>query len=229
MDALYETWVQRWQATLDACRRKGGEADELVIMPPATPEAVAAVEAEIGQVLPSQFRKTLLEFSAHVEMYWGLEADWNFGLNDIESTSEHLFYYRGACVWDIDALPLWESWRKEAEDDSYDPNGTFIFDEKWRNKLALYSVANGDKLAFDLAYGDDAPVVYLSHEDGKGHGYRLGDNFFDFMDRWSLLGCPGPEDWEMMPFLPDATSGLNTTGENARKWREWFGLDFEVK
>jgi hypothetical protein len=32
----------------------------------------------------------------------------------------------------------------------------------------------------------------------------------------------------MMPFLPDATSGLDPRGKNARKWREWFGLDFEV-
>ncbi|MBV9851382.1 MAG: hypothetical protein JO250_17065 [Armatimonadetes bacterium] len=79
-------------------------------------------------------------------------------------------------------------------------------------------------MAFDLSVVLDAPVVYLSHDGGEGHGCRLGDNFRDFTERHSLLGCPGNEWWQMMPFLNDAGSGLDPDGRNARQWRQWFGL-----
>ena len=108
------------------------------------------------------------------------------------------------------------------------PNVEDPYDNVWHHKFAFADVPNGDQLAFDLKFMLDPPVVYLSHDDGEGHGYRLGNDFIDFMERWSLLGCPGNEDWQMMPFLPDATSGLDVYGENARMWREWFGLDFDV-
>ena len=68
-------------------------------------------------------------------------------------------------------------------------------------------------------------MVYLSHDDGEGHGFRLGDNFADFIDRWTLLGCPGAEDWQMLPFIHSSTSGIDPWCENARRWRQCSGLE----
>ena len=227
MNAQYTQWTRRWQAALDACQRKGGEVSGLVIMPPASEEAVADVESEIGAALPTSFRRVLLEFSAHAELHWLLsnedietpvEADWPSELNVI---------FGGGPFWDLDRVVQYEkrriSWVENVFSDPEDS-----YDSVWYNKLVFDKVANGDIIAFDLEFMPDPSVVYLSHEAGSGHGYRLGDNFVDFMERWSLLGCPGNDDCQMMPFLPDAVSGLNVNGDNARKWREWFGLDFEV-
>jgi hypothetical protein len=45
MDAQHSQWVDRWQAALDACKRKGGEVREMVILPPASEEDITQVEA----------------------------------------------------------------------------------------------------------------------------------------------------------------------------------------
>lgn len=89
-------------------------------------------------------------------------------------------------------------------------------------------VGSGDNIAFDSEHAQDAPVLYLSHDGDDVHGYCLGKNFVDFIERHSLLECAGPKGWNLTPFLPDADSGLDAYGEDARKWREWFGLDFEA-
>lgn len=42
-------------------------------------------------------------------------------------------------------------------------------------------MGNGDYLAFDLNHSNDAPIVYLSHDDGDGHGYKIANNFIEFI------------------------------------------------
>lgn len=220
MDASYAEWVRRWQASLDACQRLGGETLEFIVAPPAREAAVAQLEAEIGRALPTSFRKVLTEFSEHLQVVWFLP-------DNKQLPQELREIFSGDCCWGLSQMrEVAESYRLWLETNFF--NLEDPYERVWHNKLAFAQVPNGDLLAFDLNFVPDPPVVYLSHDDGDGHGYRLGDNFIDFIDRWSLLGCPGNEDWQMMPFLPNATGGLDPYGENARKWREWFGLDFEV-
>lgn len=218
MDAQYSQWVSRWQAALDACERKGGKQGKISIGPPATLEGVIEVEGAFGQPLPPSFRKVLLDFSAEVEVNWWFR-------DDIQPPEPYQEIFCGDCTWSLarmsDIAHWYQEWLKVL--DINNP-----YDRVWYGKLAFAEVGNGDNLAFDAERAEDAPVIYLSHDGGKGHGHRLGDNFIDFVERYSLLGCPGYEDWQMMPFLPDATSGLDAYGVNAQKWREWFGLDFEV-
>ena len=216
MDAQYTEWIRRWQAALDACRRKGGEASKLVIAPPASEEEVAKLEAEIGTALPISFRRVLTEFSAEVDVAWMLPDGAELPANFKE-------IFRSQCDWNFECVIELNAHLKRLLLTDYITLG-----EDWHNALLFSQVANGDYLAFDMQATPDPPVVYLSHEDYSLQEQRLGDNFTDFMERWSLLGCPGNEDWQMMPFLPDTVSGLDAYGENARKWRKWFGLDFEV-
>lgn len=98
------------------------------------------------------------------------------------------------------------------------------YDSVWHNKLGLMEVGNGDYIAFDLSVPNDPPVVYLSHDDGEGHGYILGKNFIDFMNRWTRIGCVGCEDWQLLPFIEGAESGILPDCENAIKWREYLGV-----
>jgi hypothetical protein len=103
------------------------------------------------------------------------------------------------------------------------PDTDNAYDAVWHDKLVFLEVDNGDAIALDLKFSG-APVVYLSHDGSHMHGYRLGDSFVDFMERWSLLGCPGADDWQMEPFISSQTSGLEPYGEKAKQWCEWFGL-----
>ena len=68
-------------------------------------------------------------------------------------------------------------------------------------------------------------VVYLSHEDGPCHGYRLGQDFEDYVDRLTALAFVGAEEWQLEPFLPNATDGLEVGGANTTAWRAWLGLE----
>lgn len=56
------------------------------------------------------------------------------------------------------------------------------YDVVWHNKLAFSEVGNGDYLAFDMSNTEDAPIVYLSHDNGEGHGYILANNFIEFLN-----------------------------------------------
>ncbi len=56
------------------------------------------------------------------------------------------------------------------------------------------------------------------------HGYKLGRDFTDFIDRWSSLVCPGAEDWQMKPFVDSPTGEIDPDSANAQAWREWFNL-----
>ncbi len=108
------------------------------------------------------------------------------------------------------------------------PNIHDPYDCVWHDKLGIHVVANGDVLALDLQQ-NPAPLVYLSHDDGQGHGYVLGREFEDAMDRWMPLGCVGPEDWQWLPFVTSRDSGIEPDGENAIRWREWFGIDRQLR
>jgi len=60
---------------------------------------------------------------------------------------------------------------------------------------------------------------------GRGHGRVLGSSVTDFIDRWSLLACAGPEEWLMTPFLHPDQPYLDAVGITAQAWRAWFGVD----
>ena len=94
----------------------------------------------------------------------------------------------------------------------------------WHNKLGFLEVGNGDMLALDLAPTSSGRVLYLSHDDGEGHGYSLGHDFADFVGRWSELGCPGAEDWQWLPFTQDKNGPLEPNGPRAAEWRGIFGM-----
>ncbi|WP_303802810.1 SMI1/KNR4 family protein [Alicyclobacillus macrosporangiidus] len=215
MSKPWDVWVKRWQSAVTACTQMGGDG-QIMIAPPATIEQVIGVEGSIGCRLPDSFRKVLLEFSAAVEVSWELP-------DDVEPPEWLEEVVTGYCYWDLNQIPNVEenrkSWIEKVFNEADDPIG-----EVWRDKLAFLDVHNGDLMAFELNAGSDGPVVYLAHDDEIMNGYRLGDNFVDFMNRWTVLGCPGPEIWQLDPFLYSPSGGIEPCREEGVVWRRWFGL-----
>jgi hypothetical protein len=211
----YQLLVKWWEAALMSCRALGGRViTPLEIGPPANAQEIKDAEHWCKQTLPQAFNDVCQNFSKRVEFFWQLP--------DEPHPPEPLRgIFAGQCGWDLSYLPedIREDWI-----DSCFPNPNNPYDRVWHNKLAFFAVANGDCLAIDLSEAQRAPVVYLSHDGGEGHGYELGSDFSDFLQRWTKLGCPGPEDWQWLPFTNSRTSLIDPECENARIWREWFGL-----
>jgi hypothetical protein len=214
--AVRNVWQRRWDAAVRACERLGGVGD-VTLGPTLRPDELAGIEHELGVVIPVSLATLFTGIAANVDMWWQLPEACTppppFG---------QLAW--GRCAWDARRLPELERTRRSWLDQVFtDPEDDYA--RVWRNKLAILDVPNGDLIAVDLAGTDSAPVVYLSHDDGQGHGRVLGHSVLDFIDRWTLLGCVGPEDWLMMPFLRSDKPYLDAVGDSAQSWRGWFRLD----
>ena len=211
----WNQWKQWWQSALIACENCKGDIRPLKIKPPVKDKDIEKVEKKLGIKIPDSFGRILLEFSSGINFSWFLPDDFNL-------PQEFDEIFSGGCSWDIvDLIDLEKNrqgWIKECFPDPNDD-----YDNVWHDKLAFLHVPNGDMIGIDLNKSD-GPVVYMSHEDSEGHGNILGRNFIDFIDRWSRLGCPGPEDWQMMPFIADQKSCLDPNSNNAKRWRNIFGL-----
>lgn len=192
----------------------GGKVQEVMIGEPASREQITEMEARLGVKLPVSFKKVLEEFSGEFSLRWFLPD---------ERADEFEGVFSGTPHWSLKRLPEIEEYRMGWVEGVF-PNPDDPYDKVWHNKLAFCDVGNGDYLAFDMTDSDDAPVVYLSHDDGGGHGYRIANNFVEFIDNWSKIGFVGCEDWQWLPFTTGPESGIVTNGETAKQFREWIGL-----
>src|SRR5688572_26436323 len=204
-------WRNRWEEALSACSKLGGDARPLIVREPVGETRVTEVERRIGVDLPASFRRVLLEFSSEVEFSWFAPDG-----HDFPKPFNQIFC--GGCSWSLNALPeIQESvqgWIAQVF-----PNPNDAYDRVWHDKLGFLKVGNGDVLAFDLGPASRGAVVYLSHDDGEGHGCRLGSDFEDFITRWSELGCPGAEDWQWLPFVKEPQGPIDPDGIRAAQWR----------
>lgn len=191
-------------------------------MPAATEEELDAMEEELGQPLPESLRLAFLRFSKGLRF----EADFSHMASELPMAAElKRAVFRARLAFSPQGVLEAERERQDLAENVFTLKTAY--DRLSQNKLGLMLVQNGDVIAADLEEeAEDPPVVYLSHDEGPGHGYRLGDNFGDFIDRVIELGAVGPEDVQLMPFLADEESGLDSEGENAFLYRNAIGLDW---
>jgi hypothetical protein len=208
---------QRWRDTLTAVAQIGGDIELVQIDPPASENEIKSVENALGFRLPAAFRNTLLTFSRKASFGWFLPDDYEL---------PHLFreIFCGNCHWSLDVLvdlnEAKNGWITEVFPDPADP-----YDQVWHEKFAFYGVGNGDYLSIDLKDGGNEEIVYLSHDDGEGHGRRIAPDFEELILRWSRLGCVGGEDWQWAPFVGESDGYLDPDCENAREFRKLLQLD----
>lgn len=183
---------------------------------PAAESDVERLERSLAVTLPTSFRQALLSISAHVEFRW-------FAPDDVRFAPPFKSNFSGDLHWSVDFTSQFEhdrrSWVDEVFPDPSDP-----YDAVWHSKLAFAEVGNGDLLALDVAAGASGAVVYLSHDDGEGHGYTLASDFADLLRRWTPLACTGAEDWQWLPFTASPTSGIDPNSANGLLWQDTLGL-----
>ena len=202
--------------TLEMLAFRGFEARELVFAEPAGARDVEILEADLGFDLPQAFKRLLVHVSSHVEFRWFAPES-----RDFPAPMNQCF--SGDLHWSLDFVRQFnadkDSWIRECF-----PNPSDGYDRVWHDKLAFYEVGNGDYLAFDLSLGSRGQVVYLSHDDGEGHGHVLAKDAIDLVQRWARLACVGGEDWQWLPFKRDRDVALDPDCANASQWRQLLGL-----
>ncbi|MCA0757319.1 SMI1/KNR4 family protein [Paenibacillus sp. N4] len=213
----YEEWKRRIERIALRIQEIGGQVHELVIEEPATEAQIVEVERKLGFPLPTSFRSTLLEFSSHFSFSWFLP-------DDFKLSGKCRKVCGGSPHWGLHLLQLLDEDRRNWASKVFS-NKEDEYDAVWHDKLAFLAVGNGDYMAFDRNGSDDPPVVYLSNDDGDGHGYKMGDSFHDFIEKWSKIAFVGNEDWQWMPFTSDKSSGIEPDGEAAQEFRACLRLD----
>lgn len=221
-------WTARWDALRSACGKHSAtnhwlqdrtQPPRFEISPPAQSTELQAVQRELACAVPTAFAGVLLEYSAAIDVAWQLPAD-----HQPPPPLDQIF--SGECRWNLHELPELQRKHREWIDGCFDdPDDEY--DRVWHNKLAFAEVGNGDMLAIEMGEGDRQPVIYLSHDDGEGHGYSLGSDFRDFLDRFTKLGCPGYEAWQWLPFVEGPQTYLDPQSAEAVEWQKWFGIEPE--
>lgn len=202
---------QQLQHVLKQLSSLGYDARELVFAPPAKPDEVRALEHDLGFPLPSSFRDALLAVSGHVEFTWFTR--------DLEFPQPFQSNFSGDLHWSVEFTKSFNEAKNGWVTEVF-PNPSDPYDSVWHNKLAFYEVGNGDYLAIDLNPSTYEHIVYLSHDDGEGHGHVLAEDFLELLRRWVPLACPGGEDWQWLPFTNDLTTTIDPNCHNAKAWCE---------
>jgi len=210
----YSEIIANWKTFADAVKAIGGDVQAFTIEEAATEKEVAAIEEKLGFPLPKSLKEVLLSFSRKVEYRWFFPDEFELELSEIFSGDRHW-----SLEWLHDFNESKNGWVEECFPNKEDP-----YDVVWHNKLAFHEVGNGDYLAIDMSSPEAEPVVYLSHDDGDGHGVELAKNFRDFVFESSLIGCVGGEDWQQMPFIKRGNKHINVNCANAIKLREVLGI-----
>lgn len=212
----YDIVKSRIERALQSIKQLGGDAKEMRIERPATSEEIAQAEMELGVKLPHHFKKVLMEFSKDFDLRWFLPEN-------LEAPEEFRSIFSGRFHWNLSLLSQMEEGRKGWIENVF-PDPANAYDAVWHNKLAFCEVGNGDYLAFDMKNPEEAAIVYLSHDDGEGHGWILANHFIELLENWSQLAFVGSEDWQWVPFTADSTSGILPNSEAAKRFREWLGI-----
>ena len=179
---------------------------------------LASIESALGVAIPSSLREVLLNHSRRVAFHWSLPDE---VVDELPSEVDSI--YSGQLDWSTESLV---SLNKHKDDlvETFAPDPSDSFDALWHNKFAFASSPGGDIFAISNTGEADQRVAYLSKSDNPGHGYFLADDFKDFLQRFSRLGCPGSEGFQWLPFAKDPDSMLDPESDNAKLWRDAIGL-----
>lgn len=214
---LYQNWQDQldvlYKVYSEICGAKKVEYTRDIC---ATQDEVVEAERKLLIPIPKSLRDVFLFFSKEINFYACLPDEFALPL-------ELRGIFSASFTVSMEELLLAEENRKSWVEGCFS-NPDDDYDKIWHKKLGFMTVANGDIIAFDLNDpNDDKKVVYLSHDDGEGHGVVLGENFEEYFSNLLLIGGCGNEDWQMMPFI-DKVKGLCAHSENADTYRKLIGL-----
>ena len=213
--------IHNWRVAEDIQGTKEHPPALVYIAPPASSEEVAAVEKELGRSIPPSFRRVIREYSSKVDVCWMFLDCYEGG--EYDNRGIGVGFPWGILDWSLERLPdvhrEFSVWLTDCYDDPEDDYG-----RHWYGKFPVCEVGYGDFIVIEADGSNYERVIYLSHDgDTDMNGYPLAVNFEAYMDAMSQLGCPS-EGTELSMFLEMPEPYLRTDCDNARQWREWFGL-----
>ncbi|PDY26961.1 SMI1/KNR4 family protein [Bacillus thuringiensis] len=201
-----QNWINNWNETFHQIEKIKGDIESFVVEKSATEEEIKLIEQQLGYPLPISFKEVLVKFSKQVELRWSFPAELSIPaeFNDI---------FAGELCWNLDSIED----LTEVADSLKDVGDNY--GENLRQKLAFYTVPNGDYLALDLnSNNEDAAVVYWDHEEDSVT--YVADNFIEFIEKFTDLHLIGAEIWQWETFID--SKGINTDSEIAQKWKKLF-------
>lgn len=184
----------------------GGQWKQAAIEEPASEDELVEIEHRLGIPIPPTLRDFAGSVSRRIYFSWSLPDEF-----DLPDNLDEIF--GGGIDFDISKLPYHEKSRADWQKECF-PNPEDSYDVVWHDKVGFHHIPNGDS----LGVAPDGRIVYLSHDDGEGHGYTMAQSFPDLLSRWLPLGCPGPEDWQWLPFVTNSSSGIVPESESAKAW-----------
>ncbi|SFQ91991.1 SMI1 / KNR4 family (SUKH-1) [Bacillus mycoides] len=201
-----QNWINHWNETFHQIEKIKGEIESFVVEKSATEEEIKLIEQQLGYPLPISFREVLVKFSKQVELRW-------FFPDELSIPAEFDAIFAGELCWDLDSIED----LTEVADSLKDVGDNY--GENLRQKLAFYTVPNGDYLALDLnSNNEDAAVVYWDHEEDSVT--YVADNFIEFIEKFTDLHLIGAEIRQWETFID--SKGINTDSEIAQKWKKLF-------
>jgi len=207
---------ERLTYILQQIEKLGGDARSLIFEAPAHYDDVYEIEQQLNYEIPHDFKNILLTLSSHCEFKWLLPKDFKL-------PHELREIFCGELHWGMDFILDFncskEGWIKVAF-----PDPENEYDSVWHNKFVFQEVGNGDYISIDLSPASQGKIIYLSHDDGEGHGYVMANSFSELLNNWTQLGCVGGEDWQWLPFCESKTGGIAPNCTNAKVWRQIIGL-----
>ena len=197
----------------------GGEFfREFKIGTPAKEVEILEVEKRLGYKIPEDFRDILLKYSSCFEYDWNIYK--GVSEKQIELPDNLKGIFAGDLHWELNVLVKFQEDNKDWIEECF-PDYNDEYDRVWHNKILFYEVGNGDYLAIELEKENYGKIVYLSHDDGDGHGYYLANNFKELLSNWSKVGCVGGEDWQWLTFYTKGI-GINPNCENTKLWKDFI-------
>lgn len=210
MSPRSDAWKRHLERVARACERLGADVQPVEFSEPASRSQVEEIEQQLGRRLPPTLRRLFTEHAARLGFAWRCPEGHPIpGLPSL---------FRGQLRIALEDLPRLAAdhadWVRTCFPDPQDP-----YDVVWHDAFPILSVDNGDYFAIDTARDHDR-IVYLSHDDDEAHGATLAHDVLDLLDRYTALGCAGPEAWQWRPFHEQ--DGLNPSGEHARTLHTWL-------
>jgi cell wall assembly regulator SMI1 len=200
-----------------ALESHGLEVCPAIVEGPAAAAELDEVESRLGFELPPSFRGALETLSG--EVHWS----WRDRREDAEFPEPFSQIFSGELDWSVATIverhKYYQGWVDECFSNPDDP-----YDAEWHGKLGFF-YDSGDVVAVDLAPDRLGEIVYLSHDDGEGHGYVMARSLADLVNRWVPLACPGAGDWQWLPFVSYDLGPIDPCCPNAGRWRSLLGLN----
>ncbi|MCD2338470.1 SMI1/KNR4 family protein (plasmid) [Bacillus thuringiensis] len=201
-----QNWINNWNETFHQIEKIKGDIESFVVEKSATKEEIKLTEQQLGYPLPISFKEVLVKFSKQVELRWSFP-------DELSIPAEFDDIFAGELCWNLESVED----LAEVADSLKDVGDNY--GENLRQKLAFYTVPNGDYLALDLnSNNEDAAVVYWDHEEDSVT--YVADNFIEFIEKFTDLHLIGAEIWQWETFID--SKGINTDSEIAQKWKKLF-------